>query len=140
MRAYAEALFPGDYNPGTGVLEYRTAKDRLRDTGLTERDLADPDVAFFAARNPGWVHGHDLVCLTELSPANLVPAMVDPRHGRTPIGAAAGDNPTMWEEGRRARIRPTILGGPRTILCRSTRPHVAARRRESGARRHPFRR
>ncbi len=90
MRAYAEALFPGDYNPGTGVLEYRTAKDRLRDTGLTERDLADPDVAFFAARNtrvgararPGL-------------PDRAVAGQPRARHGR----------PAPWSHARRGRGR-----------------------------------
>jgi hypothetical protein len=45
--------------------------------------LADPHVAFFLERNPSWVQGDELVCLTELSEANLTPA------GRR-----------MWREGR----------------------------------------
>jgi hypothetical protein len=35
---------------------------------------ADPHVAFFAARNPGWVRGDELVCLCELSASNLTAA------------------------------------------------------------------
>lgn len=35
---------------------------------------ADPDVAFFLARNPGHHRGDELVCLAELSESNLTPA------------------------------------------------------------------
>lgn len=77
MDAYASALYPADYEPTSGVLAYRTPKDRLRPglAGVTDRDLRNPDVAFFAARNPGHERGHDLVCLCELSPDNLKPRM-----------------------------------------------------------------
>jgi hypothetical protein len=34
----------------------------------------DPHIAFFLSRNPGHVHGDELVCLTELSPDNLTRA------------------------------------------------------------------
>lgn len=81
MTRYATSLFPEDYNPATGVLEYRTAKDRLRQTALSSGELANPDVAFFVAANPGWVLGHDLVCLTRLSPDNVRPRMVDALRG-----------------------------------------------------------
>lgn len=76
MDAYATALYPGDYDPATGVLAYRTPKDRLR-PGVGEiglRELANPHVAYFAAANRHHARGHDLVCLTELSVANLTPA------------------------------------------------------------------
>lgn len=77
MDAYASALYPGDYNPASGVIEYRNPKDRLRDgvAGVAERDLRNPDVAFFVHANPGWAQGHDLVCLCELTPGNLTPRM-----------------------------------------------------------------
>jgi len=45
--------------------------------------LADPYVAFFLERNPGWARGDELVCLTELAEGNLTPA------GRR-----------MWRQGR----------------------------------------
>nr|NLI49018.1 hypothetical protein [Propionibacterium sp.] len=77
MDAYATALFPDDYDAERGVLAYRTPKDRLRPgiAGVGARDLTNPDVAFFVARNPGHALGHDLVCLCDLAPANLKPRM-----------------------------------------------------------------
>ncbi|PID96647.1 MAG: hypothetical protein CSA84_04065 [Actinomycetales bacterium] len=76
MTAYAGQLFPSDYDPHTGVLAYRTPKDRLRDTELSERELSQPEVAFFVEANPGWTVGHDLVCLAELSENNLKPGLI----------------------------------------------------------------
>lgn len=75
MEVYAEALFPGDLVDG--VLAYRHPTDRLRPgiAGISESNLRIPDVAFFAAANPGWTEGHDLVCLCELTPENLRPSM-----------------------------------------------------------------
>ena len=35
--------------------------------------MARPETAFFLASNPGYVHGDELVCLTELSTENLRP-------------------------------------------------------------------
>ena len=46
--------------------------------------LADPHVAFFLSKNPGYRNGDELVCLTELITENLTAAgrrMVGPRHG-----------------------------------------------------------
>ncbi|HEV7784839.1 MAG TPA: hypothetical protein VGQ28_05850, partial [Thermoanaerobaculia bacterium] len=50
---------------------------------IPEGRLADPHVAFFLQRNPGWTQGDELVCLTELAEDNLTPA------GRR-----------MWRQGR----------------------------------------
>lgn len=41
---------------------------------VPEGRLADPHVAFFLERNPGWVRGDELVCLTEIAEGNLTPA------------------------------------------------------------------
>lgn len=41
---------------------------------LPERRL-DPHAEFFLRTNPGWVQGHELVCLTELSLENQSPAL-----------------------------------------------------------------
>lgn len=72
MDAYGRALYPDEYNPATGVLEYRREKDRLR-PGIAGVDEVqqNPDARFFAELNPGHVTGNDLVCLAELSPGAL---------------------------------------------------------------------
>jgi hypothetical protein len=36
--------------------------------------LADPHIAFFLERNPGWKEGDELVCLTEIAEENLTRA------------------------------------------------------------------
>ncbi len=50
---------------------------------IPEGRLADPHVAFFLERNPGWTRGDELVCLAELAEGNLTLA------GRR-----------MWRQGR----------------------------------------
>jgi hypothetical protein len=50
---------------------------------VPEGRLADPHIAFFLEKNPGWIRGDELVCLTELAEGNLTPA------GRR-----------MWRDGR----------------------------------------
>ena len=68
MDAYAALLYPDAYNPATGVVEYRHAKDRLRPgvADITPARLRNPDIAYFLQRNPGHTQGHDLVCLARL--------------------------------------------------------------------------
>jgi hypothetical protein len=41
---------------------------------VPEGRLADPHVAFFLERNPGWAEGDELVCLTEIAEGNLTAA------------------------------------------------------------------
>lgn len=71
----ARERFNGAFDPAAGIVRF-VRPQRLR-AGLaavpTGRD-ADPHVAFFLAQNPGHVAGDELVCLTELSAANLTPA------------------------------------------------------------------
>ena len=55
-----------------------------------EGRLADPHIAFFLEKNPGWIRGDELVCLTEPIEENLTPA------GRR-----------MWREGRVRLISPS---------------------------------
>jgi hypothetical protein len=41
---------------------------------VPEGRLADPHVAFFLEKNPGWTEGDELVCLTEIAEENLTAA------------------------------------------------------------------
>lgn len=75
--AYAISLYPDAYNPATGVVEYRSKKDRLK-TGVAEIDarrMKNPDIAFFCQMNPHHTEGNDLACLAKLDAACLKPRM-----------------------------------------------------------------
>ena len=73
IHAYASLLYPEDYNPETGVIEYRHTKDKLR-AGVADAEpgkLKNKDVAFFCNANPGHADGNDLACLTKIDRAVL---------------------------------------------------------------------
>lgn len=77
--SYAQALYPGEYNPETGVVEYRHIKDKLK-AGVAEidsRHMKNPDVAFFCEKNPHHADGNDLVCLAKFDRAAVKPRMAD---------------------------------------------------------------
>ncbi len=71
--SYGHVIYPDDFNRVTGVIEYRLTKDRLRKgiADVTPRHLSDPDIAFFCKKNPGYIVGNDLVCITSFSENNL---------------------------------------------------------------------
>ena len=84
----AHEQFAGQYDAASGLVRFARPQ-RLRGllAGLPPGRTADPHVAFFLARNPGHAAGDELVCLTELSAANLTPAgrrMVAPPHAAGP--------------------------------------------------------
>ena len=66
--AYGSLLYPGEYNPGTGVMEYKRVKDRLREgvADIDDRRMKNKDVAFFHAVNPRHADGNDLACLAKI--------------------------------------------------------------------------
>jgi hypothetical protein len=66
---------PGDHSLEGGIVRF-SEPQRLRE-GLDEVPpgrLADPHIAFFLERNPGWREGDELVCLTEIAEENLTRA------------------------------------------------------------------
>jgi hypothetical protein len=73
--ALAADMFQGDYNAASGVVEFTPSRGHLKS------DIAMPDdaeleregVRFFLERNPGFVHGHELVCLCEVEEHNMKP-------------------------------------------------------------------
>lgn len=73
MAALGARLYPDDYNPVSGVVEYRRVKDRLRAgfADITPSHERDKHVAYFLKRNPGYARGNDLVCLALLRKDNL---------------------------------------------------------------------
>lgn len=71
----ARLRFRDAYDAAAGVVRFaepQVLRPDLRT--LPASRLADPHVAFFAARNPGHERGDELVCLTELDPLDLTPA------------------------------------------------------------------
>ena len=75
MDAYASSLYPDDYNPGTGVIEYGSVKDKLKDgvADITAKELRHPDIEYFVRANPDYKDGNDLVCLALLREDQLQP-------------------------------------------------------------------
>lgn len=66
--AYASKLYGSEYNPISGVIEYRTVKDKLKEgvADIGSRERKNRDVDFFCKANPGYIHGNDLACLARL--------------------------------------------------------------------------
>jgi hypothetical protein len=71
----ASTLFGDGWNRADGVVRLRAPQILREDSALiSEGRLRDPDIAFFLSRNPGWKRGDELVCLAEISEANLTHA------------------------------------------------------------------
>ncbi len=71
--AYASFLYPDEYNPQTGVIEYKSEKDKLK-TGVADigaHELKNKDTAFFCHANPDHIIGNDLACLAKIDIAML---------------------------------------------------------------------
>lgn len=66
--AYAGVLYPEEYNPVSGVIEYQSVKDKLKagvaDIGV--REMKNKDIAYFCKANPGYIEGNDLACLAKI--------------------------------------------------------------------------
>lgn len=72
IRALGGTKYPDDFNPETGIIEHLGAHDRLK-TALdaTAKRRRNPHVAYFLQRNPGYWKGEELVCVAEISVANM---------------------------------------------------------------------
>jgi len=73
--ALAGEMFPDDYNPATGVVEFRQSRGHLKPdiAAPSPGDLHREEVRFFLQRNPGFQRGHELVCLCEMKTHNMKP-------------------------------------------------------------------
>jgi hypothetical protein len=73
--AIAAERFGDGYDPARGIVRF--ARPQVLAGDLLDvprgREL-DPHVRFFLARNPGYVNGDELVCLTRVHDDNLTPA------------------------------------------------------------------
>jgi hypothetical protein len=75
MDVLAERRFGDHYDAHRGVVSFPQSRGHLKKEwqAMAPMERARPDVAFFLAKNPGYVRGDELVCLTELSAENLRP-------------------------------------------------------------------
>lgn len=68
-------MFPHDYNPATGVVEFAESRGHLKAdiAGPPPQDMDRDGVRFFLERNPGFQRGHELVCICEIEEHNMRP-------------------------------------------------------------------
>lgn len=78
MDSYAEMIYHDEYNPSTGVVEYKKVKDKLKCgvADIGEKELKNKNTAFFVKANPGYINGNDLVCLAKIDMDELKHAAV----------------------------------------------------------------
>ena len=76
MDFLATQRFGAEYRCEEGVVRFRDGATPLRQgvAEVTDERLHDPHVAFYISRNPGHVHGDELVCITRIHPDNFTPA------------------------------------------------------------------
>lgn len=80
----AASRYGAAFDPQAGIVRFprpQTLRGVLREVPHGRRE--DADIAFFLTCNPGHERGDELVCLTEISEANLTPA------GRRMIGPSS---------------------------------------------------
>ena len=71
----ARERFGRQYDPAAGVVRFVRPQVLAPDLiALPEGRRPDPHIAFFLERNPGFVFGDELVCLTRIDERNLTPA------------------------------------------------------------------
>jgi len=85
MHSMATERFNGNYDRESGIVRL-DVPSVLREgyRGIPENRLVDPNIAFFAERNPGHLQGDELVCFCELAEQTL-----------TKLGIR------MWRKGRK---------------------------------------
>lgn len=72
MDTMAAERFGGNYDAKTGIVRLdapSVLKDKYLD--IPENRMTDPNVAYFAKRNPGHLQGDELLCFAELSESKL---------------------------------------------------------------------
>lgn len=71
--ALAQEMFPEDYNPASGVVEFARSRGHLKPhlAQPTPEEMDREGVRFFLEHNPGYQRGHELVCLCEVEEQNM---------------------------------------------------------------------
>jgi hypothetical protein len=75
MDRLARDRFDCAYDAKRGVVSFPQSHGHLKPqwAAVQQDEASRSDVGFFLGRNPGYTHGDELVCLTELSSGNLRP-------------------------------------------------------------------
>ena len=79
LKSLSDALalekFGADYDPDKGILAFEPSRGHLREAYAypAAGEQSRASVRFFLRRNPGYLLGHEMVCLCELSEQNLKP-------------------------------------------------------------------
>ena len=73
MNQLAGDRFAEHYHPETGLIQFPESRGHLATavSDIPENALKRNEVQFFLKRNPGYINGDELVCITELSIENL---------------------------------------------------------------------
>ena len=76
MEYLATQRFGSDYHCEEGVVRFQIGATPLRKgiAEVSDERLHDPHVAFYISKNPGHVHGDELVCITQIHPDNFTAA------------------------------------------------------------------
>jgi hypothetical protein len=89
MDYLAAGRFGDRYDAATGIVRLprpQVLRQEFRE--IPESRRKDPHVSYFAEANPGYVRGDELLCLTELSTANLTPVGARVARGGAPQALA----------------------------------------------------
>ena len=71
----AKEKFADEYNQASGVVEFEISRGQLKPeiADPNDAELSKEAVRFFLEKNPGYLRGHELVCLCEISEQNMKP-------------------------------------------------------------------
>lgn len=66
--AYAQKLYPDEYDKCSGVIKYSHTKDKLKAgvADIGEHEMKNKDISFFCEKNPGYIDGNDLACIAKI--------------------------------------------------------------------------
>ncbi len=67
-----EAYYPGLYDPSSGTVRRPEARLKEHVAPISEQDLSDPFLRFYAQKNPGHAAGHGLLVLCPMTLHNLL--------------------------------------------------------------------